>query len=846
MLIGEAHDWRREAKAVPGIPAACVSLRVVQRSTLGGRLATAVFLLASGAPGLHAAASLDRIEADLSERIRPLLGKYCVHCHGPGTQTAGVDFTVFEDHASVLRARGVWERALRVLREGEMPPQGAQPSVEERQALVEWIDNAINNLDWSALRDPGSVTIPRLNRTEYNNTIRDLTGLDLRPADGFPADGQGESGFRNDRDGLFVAPVLAEKFLAAAEYVADELVAARGSHDPLNVRFEIEDFLRTETNQEFTEYGLDLRNFQQTVYRYVTFPRFARYRFRVRAWGESPVAGRVPGVTLRVAGRLVGQAHVLADPQSPQVYEFFGNIPRGSQRVSLHWFNPQTERTNENNRRLAAETKRLRAEAKAAGEKPPPAQVILSLDWIEVREDPQPGQDGSFVWIAEPGSGKAAADAAREVIGRFAVRAFRRPVRPAEVERLMGFYRGATARGEGFVTAVGLALRGVLVSPSFLFRPEQAPEPEAERPLNDYELASRLSYFLWMSMPDEELWAFARQGSLSDPATLQAQARRMLLDPRASAFVGEFFGQWLGYAELGGTIKPDDVEFPEFTPALSEAMLAEAELFFGRMVREDRSLLEIVDSEYSYLNEELARHYGIKGVVGPEMRLVEFDGPERGGVLGLGAVLTATSLPTRTSPVVRGKWVLETMLGQELPPPLPDAGDLPEGGKSSEGLTLRQIFERHRDEPRCAVCHDRIDPIGFGLENYDAIGRWRDTDNGQPVDAAGTLPGGESFSGPSGLKGILLERSEEFARMISERMLGFALGRQLEYFDRPAVDGIAEAFIRGGHRPLALIGAIIESYPFRYRRTPGEDPTEARLAPTAPSPSGGPGTQTSL
>jgi len=292
----------------------------------------------------------------------------------------------------------------------------------------------------------------------------------------------------------------------------------------------------------------------------------------------------------------------------------------------------------------------------------------------------------------------------------------------------------------------------------------------------------------------------------------------MIADPKSEAFITAFFGQWLGFADLGGTLKPDDVAFPEFTPALGEAMVEEATSFFGRIVREDRSLLEILDSGYSYLNEELAKHYGLEGVVGREQRLVEFEDARRGGVLGMGAILTATSLPTRTSPVVRGKWVLETMLGEELPPPPPDAGELAEPGESSAGMTMRQMYEMHRDEQRCAVCHDEIDPIGFGLENFDAIGRWRDTDSGQPIDATGTLPTGESFAGPVELKQILLGRSKEFAEMISERMLGFALGRNLEYYDQPAVEEISRAVIRSEYSAQALITEIVASYPFRFRR----------------------------
>ena len=775
-----------------------------------------VLLLVGSA--LSLGASRERVEQALDNDIRPLLATYCIRCHGPEVQTVGIDFSVFEDHGSVLRSRSLWLRALRVLRENEMPPAGAQPSVEERQRMVAWIDDAVNNLDWSEYRQPGSVTIPRLNQEEYNNTVRDLTGLDLRPGDSFPADGQGESGFRNDRDGLFVAPVLAEKYMQAAGLVVDELIATKMSKDPLNVRLEIEDFFRTETNHEFTAYGLDLRNYQQTVYRYVTFPRFGRYRFRVRAWGESPVSGQLPGVTLRVGGSMVGQSHVNADPQSPTIYEFEANIPRGSHRVSLHWFKSQTALTNDHNRRLAEENRQARELAKAEGKKPVAAPVLLSLDWIEVAEALEAGQDGSLVWIAEPGAGVDGRQAAERILENFAQRAYRRPVGGADVEPLLAFYDRASERGEGFEQSIGLALRAALVSPKFLFRSEGGGAAAADHLLDDYELASRLSYFLWMSMPDAELLELARTGSLGNEETLARQLTRMIADPKSEAFIATFFGQWLGFADLGGTLKPDDVAFPEFTPALGEAMVQEATSFFGRIVREDRSLLEILDSDYSYLNEELAKHYGLEGVVGRERRLVEFEDERRGGVLGMGAILTATSLPTRTSPVVRGKWVLETMLGEELPPPPPDAGELAVQGESSAGMTMRQMYEMHRNEQRCAVCHDEIDPIGFGLENFDAIGRWRDTDNDQPIDATGTLPSGESFSGPVELKQILLRRSEEFAKMISEQMLGFALGRNLEYYDQPTVDEISRAVIRSEYSAHALVNEIVASYPFRFRR----------------------------
>ena len=776
------------------------------------------WLLAS-ALVLQASPSNEHLDTAFRDEIQPLLKTYCSRCHGPELQTAGIVFAEFTDHASVVRSRSLWLRALRVLRENEMPPVDPQPSVEERQRLVSWIDDAVNNLDWSEFQHPGSVTIPRLNRAEYNNTIRDLTGLDLRPGDSFPADGQGESGFRNDRDGLFVAPVLAEKYLAAANQVVNELIAIRQGQDTLSVQLEIEDFLRTETNQKFTEYGLDLRNYQQTVYRYITFPRFGHYRFRVRAWGISPTEKQVPGLTLRVGGRMVGQSHVTADPDGPGIYEFEQIVPRGSHRVSLHWFRAETAETNDYNRRLAAEAKRLAEAARAEGKKPPSKPpVTLSLDWIEISERLKAGEDGSRVWIAEPGGRLSGREAARQVLEHFARRAYRRPVGRSEIDRLLAFYDRASLRGEPFEQAVGLGLRAVLVSPKFLYRAERGGSAPSDYPLDDYELASRLSYFLWLSMPDEQLTSLARAGKLSAPGTLRREARRLIADPRSRSFTETFIGQWLGFAELGGTIKPDDVAFPEFTPALGDAMVEEATRFFNRIVREDRSLLQLLDSDYTFLNEELAKHYGVKGVVGREMRLVELDDPRRGGVLGMGAVLTATSLPTRTSPVVRGKWVLETMLGEELPPPPPDAGELPEAVETAVPMTVRQVFEMHRDETRCAVCHDRIDPIGFGLENFDAIGRWREADNGQPVDATGTLPSGETFEGPGELKQILLGRQAEFAQMVTEQMLKFALGRDLRYYDQPTVDQISRVVIENDYSVSALIAEIVESYPFRFRR----------------------------
>ena len=750
--------------------------------------------------------------AEIGE-IQPLLETYCYRCHNAERTTAGVDLTQFQTDEQVLAGRKTWARALRVVRESEMPPVEPLPTPAERQQLAEWIEQAIHNLDWDAVRSPGRVTLPRLTHQEYDNTIRDLTGLNLRLAESFPADSEGESGFTNDREGLFIAPLLVERYLAAAENTVEELLAHRRVEEPLEVRLEVEDLRITETNTPLKPWGYDLWKYQDTLYRYVRFPRFGRYRFRVRAWGQSELAGVLPGFTVRVAGKIAGQRQVAASADEPRTYEFFADVPRGNHRVSLHWFKIRTAETNDVNRALAEEFQRKAAEAKAKGEKPPATgrSVQVSLDWLEIEDA---GTGGSQVFARAPGA--ADDEAAETVLARFASRAYRRPATVDETTYLLERYRKARQRGAEWDEAVGAALKAVLVSPAFLFRVEQGVDSmDGARTLTDYELASRLSYFLWMSMPDERLFDLAAEGRLSEPGTLRNEVRRMLADPKAEAFLASFPAQWLGYRALGSSIKPDDVEFEDFTPALAVSMHAEAAAFFTHLIREDRSLLELVEADYSFLDEALARHYGVEDVVGPEIRRVALDGSPRGGVLGMGAVLTATSLPVRTSPVVRGKWTLEKLLGEELPPPPPDAGELPEPSGEAEPKTLRELYAEHRRNPSCATCHDRVDPIGFGLENFDAIGRWRTEDRGKPIDASGVLPNGEVFDGPAGLKAVLLRERERFARTVTEAMLRFALGRQLRYYDEAAIREIAATVVQQNYRAMALIEGIVLSEPFR-------------------------------
>ena len=526
----------------------------------------------------------------------------------------------------------------------------------------------------------------------------------------------------------------------------------------------------------------------------------------------------MPGITIRVANGIVARGVVVATEEDPQVHTLRGWIPAGNHRLSLHRYIEKTAVTNDKQQELLAIVRRKRKEAEARGDKKPrieETRVVLSLDWIEIEEETPEFSDGSRVFIARPDAGPSKQEAASRILERFAARAWRRPIDEKELKYLLKLFQQSDRQGLPFDEAVGRSLKAALVSPNFLYRLEQAGGPEQR--IDDYALASRLSYFVWLSMPDETLFDLAREGRLREPGVVRGQVRRMIRDPRADAFSSRFISQWLGSVELGRSAKPDTGVFPEYSGSLEESMKREVVEFFRRLLQEDGSLLQLIDADYLTVNEELAAHYGIGGVTGREFRKVPIQDRNRGGVIGMAGLLTTASLPVRTSPVLRGKWVLETLLGKELPPPPPDAGDLPEPTPATEGLTLRQRFEQHRESPQCAACHDRIDPIGYGLENYDAIGRWRLTDeHGRPLDTVGELPDGEHFNGPAELKDILLSRKETFARTVTERMLAFALGRPLAYYDEPVIQEITQAVIASDYRPSVLIERIALSYPFQY------------------------------
>jgi hypothetical protein len=735
---------------------------------------------------------------EYQEKIVPLLAKYCYECHGGKKPKGGLSLEARKDDPGIDKDRAVWEKVMENLKSGEMPPrEKPQPTPAEIERILAWIDNNLSLLD-DGKRDPGRVTIRRLNRAEYNNTIRDLLALDFRPADDFPADDVGY-GFDNIGDVLTLPPLLMERYLAASERIA-----ARAIVTPEQMKGVKEKHFasKMETSPQKFPVNKGFCNLHSNgeIHATVAFPRAAEYVFRIRAFGDQ--AGKEPAkMELRVDNRPIKQFDVPVESDAPAVYEFKGKIEAGSKRVAAAFTNDFLDPKAKDRKRRDRN---------------------LHVSYIEV-EGPVGGapavlpESHKRVMVKTP-TGKADEEAcARAIVDNFASKAYRRLATKAEVDRLVKLVGVAQKQGDSFERGIQLAVQAILTSPHFLFRVEIDPQPGKTDVhfISDYELASRLSYFLWSSMPDDELFAEAKKGTLR--TNVAKQARRMLKDPKSRGLVENFAGQWLGLRALRAAT-PDTGRFPAFDENLRNAMIRETEMFFETIMRDDRSVLEFIDTDYTFVNERLAKHYGVAGVKGDEFRKVNVSGGERGGVLTHASVLTATSNPTRTSPVKRGKWILDNILGTPPPPPPPDVPDLSDGKQAELSGSLRQRMEQHRAKPICASCHQRMDPLGFGFENYDAIGAWRSADGKFAIDPSGELPGGKTFKGPAELKVILKARKDAFARCLAEKMLTYAVGRGLENYDRRAVGGVAAELAKNDYKFTSLVVAIVQSDPFLKRR----------------------------
>ncbi|HIK92683.1 MAG TPA: DUF1592 domain-containing protein, partial [Planctomycetes bacterium] len=592
---------------------------------------------------------------DFHQQIIPLLKAACFECHDGESANGDLDLEALVGTTPLVVNRSHWINVIQQLKVRSMPPADAdQPSEADRRTMAAWLTNSIENFDYSTVRQPGYEPARRLTHAEYNNTVRDLTGIDLRPADRFPVDMTATSGFENSANSLFVQPILMERYVGAAEAIV------------------------------------------------------------AGAWPDKSVA-------------------------SP------------AQRVA--W------------RTLLGDVRDLSANG-----------------------------------------------AAEDVLRRFATRAYRRPIQLDELESLTSYFKQRVRDGASAETALKDILQAILVSPNFLIRAEQnGPQTDGAFPITDWELAGRLSYFLWASMPDDELFRLAESNQLRQPGVLAGQVDRMLSDPRARTLGSLFAAQWLGFADLG-RVRPGPIDSPWATDSLIESMQRESAMLFHSLVQQNEPVDRLIDADYTFVNEELAKHYRMAGVAGDQMRRVSLkDGPRR-GVLGHGSILAVTSFPGRTSPVIRGNWILTRLLGTPPPPPPPNVSEFDERVAENRRLTQRQKLEAHRDNPNCYACHSQIDPLGFALEEFEWFGRHQPTKRGKPVDATGKLPGGKTFRGLTGLSQTLLhERLDELTTQLTRKMLSYALGRQLEYYDEATVRDLVQQLQADGRRLQTVVHAIVQS-----------------------------------
>jgi hypothetical protein len=759
----------------------------------------------AGAPLPPPAAAQDQAAARFTKDVVPFLTKHCFACHGNGKKRGDVSLEGYRDVQAVQKDRQVWENVLHMLRAGDMPPQERpRPTATEVEAALRALDAVLARGDCTGPGNPGRVTLRRLNRVEYNNTIRDLIGVDFQPAADFPNDDVGY-GFDNIGDVLSLSPLLLEKYLAAAESILEQAIVTADPPQPVKTPL---GGLRPPRGAGGTRRGFGTFLHSQGDIVAEGYCDAGDYVIRVEAFGQQ-VGDEPVRATVRV-GDVKKEFDVSAKQSAPAILEMKVKLPAGTRRVAVSFLNPYTDPnvTDKDKQRRLLVVRGIVLDGPYNA--PPPT---LPESHKRIMGTPQ-----ATVSLGEGGQGKGARETARAIVTRFATAAFRRPLKPEEVERLLSLYDKASQKGERCENAVRLSLCGVLVSPHFLFRVEL--DPPGARPgtpylVNEYELASRLSYFLWSSMPDEKLFASAAKGELRK--NLEPQVRRMLEDPKSAAFVRNFAGQWLTLGKLS-TIAPDPRRFPGFDEELRSAMYRETELFFDAILREDRRILDLLDADFSFVNERLAKHYGIAGVTGKEFRRVKLP-VNRGGLLTHASILTLTSNSTRTAPVKRGKFVLDQILNTPPPPPPPDVPNLPED-KELTG-SLRQVMEMHRENALCASCHQRMDPIGFAFENYDAIGGWRDRDGKFPIDPTGVLPGGKSFKGPAELKAIIKSKKDLFSRCLTEKILTYALGRGLEHYDRCAVDKVLEALDKNDYRFSILLMEVIKSVPFQMRTATG-------------------------
>jgi hypothetical protein len=745
---------------------------------------------------------------------RALVTQYCVGCHNIKTKTAGIALDKL-DFANVGPAAETWEKVLRKVRTGEMPPPGLpRPQKFAAASFSTWLEQALDG-SAAANPNPGRPAVHRLNRAEYSNVIRDLLALDIKPGNLLPVDDSGY-GFDNIADVLTLSPALLERYMSVARQVSSvavgDLKMKPAEEQYLPLRDPPSNFRRP-TRLERVSDDLPFNSRGGLSFQHY-FPVDAEYVVRIKVTGNTAAPSYDLRLPVKAGLRTVGVTFLRESPKAEAEAppSRLGGGPPGDP--------PPLGPPVEMDLRLdGAKAQRFEIPERV-GARTDVASVVVGGPYNATGRGETPSRDRIFVCRPADAAGEEAC--ARKILSRVARRAFRRPVTDSDVRPLMGFYQRGRREGD-FDTGIQKALGAMLMSPDFLFRVEQDPKgaaPGTAYRISDHELASRLSFFLWSSIPDGELLKLADEGKLKDSAILRQQVSRMLKDTKSQALVSNFAGQWLQLRNLE-TAKPDPEIFSNFDESLRKSFRQETEMFFESILRENRSVLDLLDANYTFLNERLAEHYGVPKIYGSQFRRVAVTDPKRGGLLGQGSVLTVTSYPNRTSVVQRGKWVLENLLGTPPPPPPPDIPELKPHASDGRVLTSREQMEMHRANPTCASCHSRMDPIGFALENYDAVGKWRAKDGESEIDTSGKLPDGTKFEGPAGLKKLLVETyRDDFVTTAAEKLLIYATGRGLDAHDMPTVRDIMRKASTDNYRLSSLITAVVESKPFLMRRTP--------------------------
>ena len=848
----------------------------MRQGSLGATTSVVIVMLLSGTY-LHAAGLGQPRPQSGSPSVppgRPFLDRYCVTCHNERLRTAGLTLDTI-DVTNVSARADVWEKVIRRLRMGSMPPPGRpRPEAERLGGFVSYLEASLDQAA-AANPNPGRTdTFHRLNRHEYQNTIRDLLSLNINATELLPADAPGQ-GFDNLAGVLPVSPALMERYMSAARTISRLAVGLPPG--PVITTYDVPINLIQEDRLS-EDFALGSRG--GTAFRH-NFPVDGEYVIKVHL--QTNYVEYIRGLNTP------HQIEIRLDGARLAVFTVGGDVPGNGENTAP--LNAELEASS------SRRPSRSQLEFGAAEQKtqwrgwgPAPesyeGNILGSLEWehymhhadesLEIRVPVQAGPrlvavsflrklwepDGVLqprpygfaltddampdgipavgsVTINGPHKAAGAGETpsrrtifgcrpvreideemcAKRILARLSTRAFRRPVTDRELQTLLGFYEAGREQGT-FDEGIQLALERLLVDPNFLFRIERDPPnvtPATAYRVSDLEVASRLSFFLWNSIPDGELLDVAVRGKLGDPEVLEEQVTRMLEDPRSITLVDNFAGQWLLLRNIQ-TVSPDAAVFPHFDDNLREALLEETRLFIESQLREDRGVPELLSANYTFLNERLARHYGIPNVYGSRFRRVTLRDERRGGLLGHGSILTVTSYPNRTSPVLRGKWLLENIFGTPPPPPPPDVPALPDRGEGGQHASVRERLEAHRKNPACAACHAAIDPLGFTLEMFDATGAWRTVDEGTAIDASGALPDGTKVEGLSGLRTLLLRRRERFVYTVTEKLLTYALGRGIEYYDLPVIRGIVREAAGNDYRWSAIILGVAKSTPFQMRR----------------------------